>query len=443
MREVEFNEYLKRRYSNPDQISTVISSVRKAEKMIGIDIDEFLTNDFNRILPKAFRDKSNPSASRLRSDFNRYREFLQDENESKGLNIAVSDNRQGHLASDTNRTSKKTNLQFTKRKNPSQSPPYFATDNSESERIGVIESTNSTLQFSSSRNLDSAQIAETITDDFYNDRFDLSGRGLFKSTAWSLMPEVEAERQLSSFGVSGRSIRIFMTLISAMDRARDATSLWRAGTELFKRHPEVFDPDCVLTMSTDTLTSLLREGGVSQRHTLDTDAWQRISRSLESKNGAVFRLVETGYGDALELLKDLRSCSLGQARYPMLRGPKIGPMWVRIMVNPGGAVIDRIDSIPVAVDVQVRRATENLGVSNTVRLKLEKAKPVIQSAWRNAARLANIKGPSGIEGTCAALDPALWFFGKYGCSHCEKMGQRLPISSACQNCRFPVLQREP
>ena len=442
MRELQFKEYLEKRYPNPGQVSTVLSSVRKVEKMIGVDIDDFLANDIDRRLPEAFWDRSNPSASRLRSDFKRYREFLRDENESKQLNNAVSDNRQDHLASDTNRTSNKTNLQISQRQKPSQTSPYSAVVNSESERTGVIESTDSTLQFSSSRMSDSAQIAETISDDFYNDRFDFARRGLFKSTAWSLMPEVGAEQQLKSFGVSGRSIRIFLTLISAMDRARDATSLWRAGVEAYKRHPEVFDPEDVSTMSTDTLSSLLSEGGVSRRHSKDIDAWQRISRSLVSEVGAVFRLVETGCGDAVELLKDLRSCSLGMSRYPMLRGPKIGPMWVRIMANPGGAVIDRIDSIPVAVDVQVRRATEHLGISNTVGLKLEKAKPVIQTAWNNAAQFGKIKGPLGIAGTCAALDPALWFFGKYGCSHCEKMGQRLPISGACRNCRFPLSQSE-
>ena len=38
-------------------------------------------------------------------------------------------------------------------------------------------------------------------------------------------------------------------------------------------------------------------------------------------------------------------------------------MWVRMLSNPGGAKIDRIDAIPVTVDVPVRRLTENLGVT--------------------------------------------------------------------------------
>lgn len=113
-------------------------------------------------------------------------------------------------------------------------------------------------------------------------------------------------------------------------------------------------------------------------------------------------------------------------------------MWMRIMVHPGGADIRRIDTIPVAVDVHVRRATENLGVTDTRGLGLDKAKPVIKDTWRTALRAARIGGPSGIAGTCAALDPALWFFGKYGCSHCERIGRRTPISRACANCQLTL-----
>ena len=60
-------------------------------------------------------------------------------------------------------------------------------------------------------------------------------------------------------------------------------------------------------------------------------------------------------------------------------------MWVRIMDNPGGAQISRIATIPVAVDVHVRRVTENLGVTATQGLPLnKKIKQEIQSAWHAA-----------------------------------------------------------
>ncbi len=289
------------------------------------------------------------------------------------------------------------------------------------------------------RKADTLRLAELIAGDFYNDRFDLSARGLAPHTAWSLMPEVEATERLRALGTSDRTVRVFLTLISAMDRARDATRLWRSAALLFESHPKVFDPVRILSMSVQELYTLLSVSGVSQRHGQDSRAWHDIAGSLASGVGAVCRLVESGVGDAVELLKDLRRHdSQSRPGYPLLRGPKIAPMWVRIMANPGGAAIRRIDTIAVAVDVQVRRATENLGVTDTRDLELNEANPVIKDTWRTAVRVARIGGPLGIAGTCAAIDPALWFFGKYGCSHCERIGRRAPISRACANCQLAL-----
>ena len=289
---------------------------------------------------------------------------------------------------------------------------------------------------------DAARLAEMIAGDFYDNRLDLSTRSIAPSTAWSQMPEVECVQQLRDFGTPDRLVRLFLTFVSAMDRARDATRLWRAGVKLLESHPEVFEPAEVLAMTSDTVRALLSANGVSQRHGRDANAWRTIAGSLASGNGAVFRVIDSGVGDARELLGELRGVDYnGQSRFPMLRGPKVGPMWVRIMANPGGAKIGRIDTIPVAVDVQVRRATENLGVTDSQGLRLKEAKPVIQTVWRTAVADARIGGPPGIAGTYAALDPALWFFGKHGCSHCEKMGQRVPISSACNHCQFQISPR--
>ena len=286
---------------------------------------------------------------------------------------------------------------------------------------------------------DTTELAELIAGDFYNDRFDLSARGMAPRTAWSLMPEVEVTQKLRGLSASDRDIRVFLTLVSAMDRARDATRLWRAAVRLFESHPEVFDPAHVTSMAAAELFALLSQSNVSQRHGEDVAAWRDIARSLVSGDGAVSRLVDSGAGDAEDLMKDVRRRdSEGRARYPLLRGPKIRAMWVRIMANPGGAAIRRMETIPVAVDVQVSRATEYLGVTDTRGLDPEDATPVIQDAWRKAVWAARVGGPEGIAGTCAALDPALWFFGKYGCSHCEQLRRRVPISRACENCQLPL-----
>ena len=284
----------------------------------------------------------------------------------------------------------------------------------------------------------SAQTVKMIADDFYESKLNLSERGIAPYDPWSQMPEVKFVEEMRAYGsTSDRTVRLFLTFVSAMDRARDANRLWRDAADLFRSYPEIFDPAEVAKITLSTLKSHLSASRVSQRHGPDSKAWHVISISLTSEDSPIRRVIDCGLGDAEELLKTLKSKDdIGQSKFPFLRGPKIGPMWVRIMANPGGAKITRMETVPVAVDVQVRRATENLGIADTRGLRLREAKPIIQRACRRAVAEINMGGPSGISGTSAALDPALWFYGKYGCSYCEKLGKRIPISRACGNCQL-------
>lgn len=313
----------------------------------------------------------------------------------------------------------------------------------------------------SPRRSHAGRIAKLIADDFYGDGLDLASRGMAPDQPWLEMPEVKSVNRLTasgadletgqgstllqsvgsvkhvrSLGGTQRAARLFLTFIAAMDRARDATQLWNAGVHLYENHPESFDPRHVAGLEVGALGRVLKAARVSRRHGPDSNAWHRIARNLSARlDSPVSRVIDAGVGDAGELLRDLKSCDDGgRARFPLLRGPKIGPMWIRMMANPGRARIDRIEIIPVAVDVQVRKATENLGVTATRRLPLRQAKPVIQQAWKDAVSEAGITGPTGIEGTCAALDPALWFFGKHGCGHCRKADEQVSFGRACDFC---------
>ena len=282
-----------------------------------------------------------------------------------------------------------------------------------------------------------ARIVKMIADDFYGGRFDLSERGIALYDPWSQMPDVKFVEEMRASGKSECTVRLFLTFVSAMDRARDANSLWKAAAKLFKSRPELFEPAEVIKIPLDKLKALLRKSRVSQRHGQDSKAWHVISASLVLDDSPIRRVIDSGLGDAEELLKALKSRDeKGCSKFPLLRGPKIGAMWVRIMADPGGAEIERIEKVPVAVDVQVRRATENLGIANTQGQKLREAKPKIQKACHEAVAQTDIGGPDRIAGTSAALDPVLWFYGKYGCSHCEKAGKQMHISRACKHCQL-------
>ncbi len=281
---------------------------------------------------------------------------------------------------------------------------------------------------------DAARIAEWIADDFYGRRLDFSERPA-SGGGWSDLPEVDIVPK----GLEDpRRVRLFLTFMATVDKMVDATRLWSEGANLLQANPCVFDPASASAMDVGDLREILQRRGLLRFPERQSRAWRKVAMSLSQGTGSVCRVVEAGRGDARELLRDLRSRdSTGAFRYPELRGPKIGPMWVRMMAWPGGAKIHRLEVVPVAVDVQVRRVTENLGITATAALPLDKAKPRIQEAWFVAvAASCGISGPERIRNTCAALDPALWFFGKHGCSHCEQVKRRVRFGRACQACRF-------
>jgi hypothetical protein len=194
----------------------------------------------------------------------------------------------------------------------------------------------------------------------------------------------------------------------------------------------------VARRSLTDLMDVLKSFRVSQRHSADAAAWRRIAESLV--NGSVTRVRDAiflGRGNVRELLDELGAQTrAGTDRLPFLRGPKVGPMWIRMLAHPGAAAISSIQVIPVAVDVQVRKVTEYLGMTQTQGMDLEQARPMIQAAWHANVREGGAFGPTPIGGTASALDPALWFYAKWGCTRCERAGRRLPISPSCHACQL-------
>lgn len=280
-------------------------------------------------------------------------------------------------------------------------------------------------------------LTEAITRDFFEGMLDLSDRPGAPTPGWAAMPECVAVKELADGGASPVDIRVFLTLVSAMDRARDAERLWRSARTLFEKERWVFEPQRALGRPLFELLDALAVTGVSQRHGPDSAAWRQILEAIASDGSpeSVRRAVYQGVGDAFELLRSVAAMRpSGQPWFPFLRGPKVSVMWIRMLADPGYAKIDNVGVLPVAVDVQVRKVTEYLGIAQTAGRELEDVREDIQAAWTALAAAA--AGPPALAGTCAALDPALWFFGRWGCTHCERAGRRVPISNACAACRY-------
>jgi|GEM_PF-1072227 len=240
-----------------------------------------------------------------------------------------------------------------------------------------------------------------------------------------------------------RSARLWVTFVACVDRARDAERLWSAAQRAWQDQPWIFEPEEVATRPLHQLMEVLRHYGVSQRHSVDGAAWRLIAEALVSPVcPAPVRQAIDGEEVAADAVLQAVSATWpdGSPMFPLLSGPKISPMWVRMLVFPGGARITCLEIIPVAVDTHVQRVTEMLGLV-PVRPLDDAHRTRIQQVWFDAVRLAGLYGgPGSLDGTAAGIDPALWALGRMGCSRCEQQGNKIPVGPICDLC---VLGRIP
>jgi hypothetical protein len=288
---------------------------------------------------------------------------------------------------------------------------------------------------------DGRGLSRAITDLFVSGDLDLRDRANAPPAGWDGMPEVIAARDVRALGATDAELRLFLTFNAAMDRARDADVLARRAVRLFELERWTYNPQEVVRRSMIDLTDALRRSGVSQRHSVDVYGWRILAETLADQTRApVARgAVLEGHADALALMGELHATSDGGAAlFPLLSGPKVSALWVRLLAHPGGVKMTSMVDVPVAVDVQVRKVTEYLGVTDTGGLDLEDVRAAIQETWARDVAAHGAVGPDGIANTPGALDPALWFYGKWGCTFCQAAGQKRPISEICEGCRFPA-----
>ena len=196
------------------------------------------------------------------------------------------------------------------------------------------------------------KIALHITSAFCKGEFKIS-REDAPTVGWEGMPEVYTTNELRKNRATESEIRLFITFSAAMDRSRDADVLWRSSKNLFINDKSFFQPEIVSSYSYQNLLEILKQNKVSQRHNMDVTGWIRIALSLQKcpADDRIRNVIYKGQGDANQLLEAIRQNDIaGKFKYPFLRGPKVGPMWVRMLAYPGMADIRSLQIIPVSID---------------------------------------------------------------------------------------------
>jgi hypothetical protein len=131
---------------------------------------------------------------------------------------------------------------------------------------------------------DGPRLAYEITRLFTAGQLDLSSRPNAPEPGWDAMPEVAMANKLRGFGATDTDVRLYVTFTSALDRARDATYLWTKSAELFAGVRWPFSPEDVASRPIAELKEVLRESGVSQRHSPDSAGWRRLRKRSQTRH---------------------------------------------------------------------------------------------------------------------------------------------------------------
>lgn len=203
-----------------------------------------------------------------------------------------------------------------------------------------------------------------------------------------------------------REQALFFTYVMALDYQTNANRLWSRSRVRFNRQHDVFEPEVILATNRIELEKLIKSLG-GRYPSVQAKAWQKISSILLDDYGGDPRNI------AIEPMS-LKEVKSRLSEFPILKGPKVGRVYTRIMGEKGLFKITDLHTLDVAIDVQVVKFTFYTGVlkvegfidedfqSITIRKPLE-------DVWRRAAK--ELKCPPW------KLDEPIWIVASNLCTN--------------------------
>lgn len=244
---------------------------------------------------------------------------------------------------------------------------------------------------------DHIAIARKILDEYKNKK------GMFKEySSLAIDEDIDSSIYLD-----------YITLTSAIDYQKNiqANDLWRASKNWAARYPWLYKPKELLNKSTHetflAFESIRQKDGRFLRIP-DMGIWLSVSKALYSFGGTTFDLLHAYQFDAYQIFTDLSNPR--KKEFPYLSGPKILPMWLKILAEDAEQPLKNMDLLPLPVDKNVAEVTCNLFLNKPFTGEVsEELKIEVQNAWNQVA--TKLKTP------VINFDSALWVLGgSNGCS---------------------------
>lgn len=266
------------------------------------------------------------------------------------------------------------------------------------------------------------------------------------STA-GILGRTEMPEDLTPRGVQRGSLEhlLFLTLTLSIDYQRDAVALWRSSRQSFEENETryLFDPKSLHEASPRQITADMHINKLSKKPKKDAHIWRTVGVTFFKKwDGDPRNFLQSCSWDSLAILERLKNDThvynkRSVSDYPYLRGPKIGPLWLRILRdNAGIEQLKNLDKVPIPVDIHVARATLTTGViRGNTKGRLHDLFEDIRTVWAES-----VKGLIAKDRPMIALDvdEPLWHLSNYGCTYRDKAPGVCPVSGECEAKDFCV-----
>jgi hypothetical protein len=237
----------------------------------------------------------------------------------------------------------------------------------------------------------------------------------------------------------------FITFTVSIDYQRDAPLLWESSRKTFDDSETryLFDPRLLHETPFRKIVEDMQKYKLSKKPQKDANIWRTVGVTFYKKwEGDPRNFLKNCNWDSSLILKRLRNDThLYNGRlisdYPYLRGPKIGPLWLRMLRdNIGIAQLRNLEKVPIPVDIHVARATLTTGVvKGSIKIRLDELFEYIRKAWFESVKELSLKNRPMIA---LDMDEPLWHLSKYGCSYRDKITGYCPRFNKCEAREFCI-----
>ena len=235
----------------------------------------------------------------------------------------------------------------------------------------------------------------------------------------------------------------FITLTVSIDYQRDSPSSWESSRKTFD-DPEtryLFDPKLLHETPFRKIGEDMQKYKLSRKPQKDANTWRTVGVTFYKKWKGDPRnfLQDCNWNSPLILrrLRDDKHIYSGRqvSDFPYLRGPKIGPLWLRMLRdNVGITQLENLENVPIPVDIHIARATLATGiVRGQFRGRLYEVFEYIRKAWFESVKGLGIKNR---EMMALDVDEPLWHLSKYGCTNRDKTIGYCSLFNRCEAREF-------